>query len=83
MRYAASQARSEFSEIVNDVAYKGERVVLHRHGKDVAAIVPIADLELLVEMEDRIDLDLARKALREKESPIPFEKLKKELGIKR
>ncbi len=83
MKLPTSQARSGFSEIVNDVAFRGVRVVLQRHGKDVAAIVPIADFELLEDMEDRIDLDLARKALREKDSPISFGKLKRELGLKR
>ncbi len=81
MKLPTSQARSEFAEIVNEVAFRGERVVLQRHGKDVAAIVPIADFELLEELEDRIDLDLARKALKEKESRVPFDKLKRELGI--
>ncbi len=81
MKLPTSQARSEFSELVNEVAFRGERIVLQRHGKDVAAIVPIADFELLEELEDRIDLDLARKALKEKESRVPFGKLKRELGI--
>lgn len=79
MKLPASQARSEFSELVNDVAFRGERVVLQRHGKDVAAIVPIADFELLEELENRIDLDLARKALKETGSRVPFDKLKREL----
>ena len=38
------------------VAYKGERIVLERHGKDVAALVSVEDLELLEELEDRTDL---------------------------
>lgn len=80
-RLAASAARLQFSEIVNQVAFGGERVVLHRHGKDVAAIVPVADLELLEQLESRMDLDAARQALKEKAPRVPWTKLKKELGL--
>ena len=48
---------------MNRAAFGGERVVLTRHGKRVAAVVPIADLELLESLEDAVDLDEARAAL--------------------
>ena len=38
-------------------------MVLTRHGKRIAAVVPIKDLELLESLEDAIDLDEARAAL--------------------
>jgi len=82
-RLPASEARIRFAEVVNDVAYRGERVVLQRHGKDVAAVVPVEDLALLEELEDRIDLEAARKALRDKKPAIAWDALKRELGIKR
>jgi prevent-host-death family protein len=45
MRYIpVSEARAELSTLVNEVAYKLEQVVLTRHGKPVAAIVPIQDM---------------------------------------
>lgn len=80
-RIAASDARVQFAEIVNKVAFGGERIVLHRHGKDVAAIVPVEDLELLRMLEDRMDLEAARAALNEKASRVSWKKLKAELGI--
>jgi prevent-host-death family protein len=46
-----SEARDTLAEIVNRVAYQGERVVLHRHGKPVAVLVPAADLERLSALE--------------------------------
>jgi prevent-host-death family protein len=58
-----SEAREEFSTTVNRVAFGGERVVLTRHGKRVAAVVPIEDLELLESIEDASDLDDVRAAL--------------------
>ena len=80
-RLAASAARLQFAELVNQVAFGGERVVLHRHGKDVAAIVPLADLQLLEELENRMDLDAARAALKEKAPRVAWDKLKKELDL--
>ena len=54
-----------FADTINRVAYGNERVVLRRRGKEVAAAVPIADLRLLEELEDRMDLVDARAALAE------------------
>ena len=79
-RMSASKARDEFSDALNRVAYKGERIVLRRRGKDVAVLVPVEDLKLLEEIEDRIDIEAAKKALKEK-GGIPWTKLKKELGL--
>lgn len=42
-----TQARAELAELVNRVVYAGERVVLTRHGRPVAAIVSAADLDQL------------------------------------
>lgn len=42
-----TQARAELSDLVNRVVYAGERIVLTRHGRAVAAIVSAADLERL------------------------------------
>lgn len=58
-----SEARGSFSTTVNRVAFGGERVVLTRHGKRVAAVVPIEDLELIEAVEDARDLDEVRAAL--------------------
>jgi prevent-host-death family protein len=64
-KLSATAARDRFAEILNRAAYKGERIALERHGKTVAAIVSAEDLELLEALEDRMDLDAARKALKE------------------
>ena len=80
-RIPASEARLQFAEVVNKVAFGGERVVLHRHGKDVAALVPVADLHLLESLEKRMDLDAARAALDEKAPRIAWSKLKKEFSL--
>jgi len=78
----ATKARDEFADTLNRVAYAGERIVLRRRGKDIAAIVPIEDLEMIEAIEDRIDVAAAKKALKEKGPNIPLAKLKAELGLK-
>ena len=76
-KYSTAKARKEFSEVINRIAYGKERIILTRRGKPVVAIVPIEDSEFLEELEDRIDLEDARKALKT-EGRIPWEVIKKE-----
>jgi prevent-host-death family protein len=79
-RVSTTRAREALSDVINRVVYQGERIVLERHGKDVVALVPVADLELLEELEDRIDLEEARKRLKER-GRIPWDKIKERLGL--
>jgi prevent-host-death family protein len=58
--------RANFAEVVNRVAYGGERVVMKRRSKGVAAVVSMEDLKLLEELEDRADVKAALKARKEK-----------------
>lgn len=44
-RVAAAEAKARFSELVARVAHGGERVIIERHGKPVAAVVSIEELE--------------------------------------
>lgn len=84
-RLAASKAREDFSDTLNRVAYGGERIVLRRRGRDLAAIVPMEDLALIEKIEDDTDVREARKALarmkRTGSKPVPLEKLKRALGL--
>jgi prevent-host-death family protein len=78
-KITTSTARAEFADILNRAAYAGERVILYRHKKPVAAVVPIEDLEILEQIEDRADLEEVRNRL--KEPTIRWSKIKKELGL--
>ncbi|HTR65126.1 MAG TPA: type II toxin-antitoxin system Phd/YefM family antitoxin [Terriglobales bacterium] len=78
-KLTASAARQNFSDMVSRAAYGGERIIVHRRKKPVAAIVPIEDLEFLEQIEDRADLEEVRKRL--KEPTIPWSKIKRELGL--
>lgn len=46
-----TQARAEFADLVNRVGYGGERIVVTRHGKPLAAIVSAADFEQLQQLD--------------------------------
>jgi antitoxin Phd len=81
-RMNASVAREEFSELLNQVSYLGERIIVHRRGKNVAAIVSLEDFELIQEIEDRLDNAAADAALEEPGSSIPWNQVKKDLSIK-
>jgi prevent-host-death family protein len=78
-----SEARESFSTTVNRVAFGGERVVLTRHGRRVAAVVPIEDLELLESLEDARDLDDVRAALADpaNRKRIGWKELKAQLNL--
>jgi prevent-host-death family protein len=79
----STDARENMAEVLNRVAYAKDRVRITRRGKEVAAVVPIEDLELIERLEDEIDIREAKKALADvrKHGAIPWEKVKKNLGL--
>ena len=82
-RLPASQVRDHFAEVLNRVAYGRDRVILERRGKDLAALVSLEDLKLLEALEDHIDIQDALAALEEgeRQGVIPWEEIKKDLGL--
>jgi prevent-host-death family protein len=40
-RLDATEARKNFSDVLNQVCFGNETIVVTRHGRDIAAIVPI------------------------------------------
>ncbi len=79
LKMTTSEARKNFSEVLDQVR-KGERAILKKHGKPVAAIVSVDDLRLLRAIEKRRDLAAARAAMKE-EGRISWDDLKAELGL--
>jgi prevent-host-death family protein len=82
IRLPVSEARERFSEILSDVSHRHERVVLQHHGKDVAAVISAEDLKWFEELEDRADLLEMEHVLAKGETPIPWDQVKAELGVK-
>jgi prevent-host-death family protein len=79
----SSQAREHFPEIMSEAAFAKKRFVVTRRGKRLAAIIPIEDYDMIEAIEDKMDLESARKALADtkKKGTIPWKKLKAELGL--
>lgn len=80
---SAVEFRQGASAVLSRVEYGGERVAVTRHGKPVAAVVPLEDLEALEALEDALDLAQAKKALAEarKKGSLSWAQVKKELGL--
>lgn len=78
-----SDARSDLTQIVNHVAFAHERFVLTRNGKEIAAIISIEDLNLLEELEDSMDLKIAKQVDRDikKKGKVKWHEAKKALGL--
>jgi len=57
-------------------------VIVRRRGRDVAALVSLADLERLEDLEDMPAADAARAEIRRTGAkPVPWEKVKRNLGL--
>jgi prevent-host-death family protein len=82
MHMSIADIRNNLADALNRAAYAGERVILQRRGKPVAALVSLEDVELLERLEDEADMRAVRKARKEGGKPIPFEQVVAELGIK-
>lgn len=83
MNLSIVRFRQNMADPINRVSYTGERIVLERRGKKVAALVSMQDLARLEELENRL---LAQDALTEekrsrgaRERPIPFEDVESEI----
>ena len=78
---STADARKNFANIVNKVAYGKESIVLTRRGQEIAAIVSMEELELLQQIEDYIDIEDAKKALENHVDNIPADEVWKQLGL--
>lgn len=79
----AAEARENFSDVLNRVAFGQERILVTRHGKGLAVIVSVDDLEQLEALEEMVDRELLRQAREEneREETVPWEVAKAELGL--
>ncbi len=79
------EIRKHMADALNRVAYSGDRIVLERRGKGVAALVSMDDLKLLRRAEDEFWANEALKAEAEAEAkgekPIPLAELGRRWGL--
>ena len=80
-KISTADARKNFADIVNKVAYGKESIILTRWGREIAVLVSIDELELLQQIEDYIDIEDAKKALQDPGENILAEEVWKQLGL--
>lgn len=78
----SSSARKGFKDVVNRARYGHERLVVQSHGRDMAAVISMDDLNLLEraleEAEDRIDVAESERILADPtEERIPRNRVKR------
>jgi len=79
----ATVERDNLSEALGRAEHGKERVVIRRNRKPIAALVPLEDLRLLEQIEDRLDLRDFRRAweIAKREGFKPLEQVLLRLGI--
>jgi len=77
---SVSETKNTLSKILNRVAYGKERIVIASRGKPKAAVISVADLERLEELEDA---QAAREGLAEyrRGETVSWREVKAELGL--
>ena len=78
---STADARKNFADIVNKVAYGKESVILTRRGQKIAALVSMDELKLLQYIEDHLDIEDAKKSLAEPGENISAQEVWKQLGV--
>ena len=80
---SVADARSDLAELLNRVAYGKERLVVTRHGRELAAIVPIEDLQLVNRLRKFVARKDVARALAELDAgkAPSWEQLREELGL--
>jgi prevent-host-death family protein len=78
-----AEAKNRFSDVLRRAEYGGERVIVERHGKPVAAIVSTEDLRRLEAADDATDLRDAQAALAEarQAGTVPLETVLRKYGL--
>lgn len=79
---AITNARASLSELINKVAFGKERVSLTRQNKPVAYLIPVEDMQLLEQLEDKADLLELENDLESLAEPaVSIESVKSELRL--
>lgn len=61
---STADARKNFADIVNKVAYGKEPIVLTRRGQEIPALVPIEELECFSDLKTAWTLKMLKRLLR-------------------
>ncbi|MCJ7673765.1 MAG: type II toxin-antitoxin system Phd/YefM family antitoxin [Sedimentisphaerales bacterium] len=79
-KVSMTKARQDFTNIANRVMFGDERICIEKNNKAAFALVPVEDVEILEALEDQIDVQAAKAAIK-KGKFIDLEALAKQLGV--
>lgn len=74
-KVTAMDLRNRAGELLARILYGGERFIVERKGKPVAALISLEDLELLEHLEEERDAALLKMAERSSQGMVPFKEL--------
>ena len=76
------EAKEKFADLLNRVT-NGDRILLTRRGKEIAAMVPLEDLKTLQQILDKSDLEDATDALKEARTfgTMSLDQLREKVGL--
>lgn len=82
---STTEVRDNFADVFSRISYGNERILVGGRGNanKAVAMIPAADLKILEEIEDRLDLRSALAVLKANgnEKTVPWEELKRKLGL--
>jgi len=79
-RVSMTRARQDFTNVANRVMFGNERICIEKNNKAAFALVPVEDVEILEALEDQIDVQAAKAAIK-KGKFIDLKVLAKQLGV--
>lgn len=82
-RLTVSAMREALSDTLNRAAFGGERIVIHRHDKDVAVLIGVEDYARLRDLEHAAYLSAAKKAVAESRGDVGWDEVKASRDAKR
>ena len=74
-----SDARNKLADLADDVAFRGKRICVQRHGKPAFGMVSVEDLELLENFKKMFAIAITKKALK-KGKFISIKEIDKKVG---
>ncbi len=80
IKITITEARPQLRKLADRVCHGGERICVERNGEPVFVMVSFEDFEAIEALEEKIDIQEAKKALK-KGKFIPLEQLESELGL--
>lgn len=75
---SVAEAKNNFSDLLNRVIYRRERIIVSKHGKPVGALISTQDLEQFRELEKQQVLARVREIKKRTKKYIPYQEFLRE-----